>query len=133
MAYNYARREELAKQKGFASYTEYRSATEYAKGTGRFAGTRSAKDFRLFSGAYTEKTPNIVADARAYWLAFGRPSHSKGQTKYEDTYSVVTDKNGDVIIGRNGKGAKAYWLIKIAGAVPTVEVWRALYPTGRRN
>jgi hypothetical protein len=143
VAYDYRRRTELAREKGFANYTEYRNATEYAFERGRFRGTNSGRDFETFA----TWTPPVIRrneivepgryrgdQVRAYWLAFGRASHGtrSKRKEWEKDYSVVT-RNRRVVIGPTGKGAKAYWLINVAGYVPNATVWRALYPRGLRG
>lgn len=119
MAYTYERRNELAREKGFASYSEYRRATETAN--------RSVEFQRLIGTEVggRDADPEDLEMARAFFLAF-----KKGG---ENDYSIRTDKNGEPIIGPNGEGAKAWWLIKVAGYVDDAAEWKQRYPNGVRH
>ena len=80
MAYSYARRNELAIEKGFSSYTEYRHAIEYANKAEMFtnflgdAGGRSGENVKeakvfydAFSGKHKETKPYGAEGAMTKW------------------------------------------------------------------
>lgn len=102
MAYSYQRRNEIAREKGFKNYAEYRKITEYAKKSG---------DFRNFVGEKVGGREGAnLKDAKEFYEAFGNKKNA-------DNYSVDSPK--------------AKWLIMM-GYVQDRDHWRDLYPTGTR-
>lgn len=120
MAYTYGRREQLAREKGFASYTQYRKATELA---------RRSPEFQRIVGPDVGGPKGANLDmAKLYYQAF--------KLGDKDDYSIQTRKGRPIVrIGKDGKprGAKAKWLIDVAGYVDDASEWRQRYPTGHRE
>lgn len=119
MAYSYSRRNEIAQSKGFANYGEYRRATEFA---------RKSEDFnRLVGGEVGGRSGANLDIARLYYQAF-----KQGDPK---DYSIQTRNGKPVVRMKDGKpvGAKAKWLIDVAGYVDDVDEWRRRYPNGVRG
>lgn len=119
MAYSYDRRNALARERGFASYGEYRRATEFAN--------RSA-DFQNLVGEAGGRSGKNLAQARLYYQAFK-------QSDPKD-YAIRTRRGRPVVTtGKDGKirGAKAKWLIDVAGYVGDAEEWKRRYPQGVRS
>jgi len=115
MAYTYARRNELAREKGFDSYSHYRRVTEFADESNLFSQESGVEDPR-----------NDLALAKLFYQAFheGDP----------DDYSVQLRKGQVVVKIVDGvpTGAKAKLFIDYFGYVADAEAWAALYPTNTR-
>lgn len=130
---DYARRQEKALELNFKDYSEYRRVTEYANGTGKFkrkalksGKKRPATDFnRMVGKPGPTSDAEDLAMAKLYYQAF----HSGDQ----DDYSIVTNAAGNIIVGPNGKGAKAKWLIEVAGYVRDAADWRNRYSNNVRE
>lgn len=117
MAYSYQRRNELAQAKGFASYSEYRRATEYAN---------KSRDFNRIVGTAGGTRAQNLDEARIFYQAF-----KEGDT---DDYRLRLRNGRPVVRMVDGKpvGAKAKWIIDVAGYVD-VDEWKERYPRGRRR
>lgn len=118
MAYSYQRRQELAREKGFSSYGEYRRATEFAN---------RDKEFRRIVGEAGGSKGRNLAEAKLFYQAFreGNP----------DDYRLRRNKAGDLVVRMRGgkpQGAKAKWIIDVAHYVDQDE-WRQLYPKGKQK
>lgn len=119
MAYSYQRRNEIARDKGFSGYSEYRRAVEFAN---------ASDDFTSIVGTAGGYAGENLANARLYYQAF-KLSDPKD-------YSIQTSKGRPVVRkGKDGKikGAKAKWLIDVAGYVGDAEEWKRRYPSGTRS
>ena len=115
MAYTYARRQELARAKGFESYYQYRKVTEYADESTLFAQESGIED------------PREDLDlAKLFYEAFvaGDP----------DDYHVYMRKGKIVVRYIDGKpsGAKAKLFIDHFGYVADAAEWAARYPNNNR-
>lgn len=119
MAYSYERRNELARTKGFASYSEYRRATEFANRHDDFV--------RHVGGTAGGTRADNLDIARLYYQAF--------KLGDKDDYSIQTRNGKPIVRMVNGKpkGAKAKWLIDVAGYVNDAEEWKRRYPAGHRG
>lgn len=116
MAYNYARRDALAREQGFESYYDKRRTLEFANDPrGNFRKVIGEKAGGQRQAHYD--------DARLYYQAF--------KTGPKNDYRAITNAQGQLVI-RNGRGARAKWLIEKAGYV-TYDEWLALYPAGTRE
>lgn len=114
--WTHAQREAKARELGFASAYERRQVTKFAN---------ESKDFRHHVGQAGGKSHENLAQARLYWQAFGPKADAKD-------YKVRT-RNGKPVVGKDGKGAKAKWLIDVAGYVGDVDEWKMRYPNGVRG
>jgi hypothetical protein len=117
VAYSYARRQALAREKGFTSYGQYRRATEYARKSPEFQ--------RIVGGVGGARGENLDA-AKTYYQAFVQGD--------KDDYSLRKSHGNRVVKIVDGKprGAKAKWIIDYAGYIDE-EAWRERYPRGRRR
>jgi hypothetical protein len=130
MAYTYARRVALAKERGFAdprgkvnAYTYYRRSMEFANSSPMFLKATGLQ--RAGIGEFT-KRPYVIQEARDYYEAFALSD--------EDDYSVhMRNGHPTIVYDEDGKprGAKAKVLIEM-GLVPSAAAWRRLYPTRTR-
>jgi hypothetical protein len=119
MAYSYSRRNEIARAKGFDSYRDYRRTVEFAN---------KSKDFGMHVGKAGGRTGENLDMARLYYAAF-KESDPKD-------YGIQTSKGRPIVRrGKDGKpkGAKAKWLIDVAGYVGDADEWRRRYPNGVRS
>jgi len=102
----YAKRNELARRRGFKNYSEQRKATEFANESEMFE-ENVGKVSR--TGKSREEYNEEVEYARVFYQAF--------KVDPED-YSAT--------------GAKAQWFVKIEGAM-TYQEWAQHYPNGVRE
>lgn len=116
MAYSYARRDELAKEQGFASYYDKRRTLEFAN------APRSSFVKVIGHKAGGQRHANYE-DARTYYQAF--------KTGPKNDYRIYRNTRGEIVT-RGGRGARAKWLIR-AGYVSSYEEWLELYPNGKRG
>jgi hypothetical protein len=115
VAYTFARRTELAKERGFSSYYDQRRSLELAN---------ADDDFIEFVGPVDARSPRDRLEmAKLHRQAFS--------TSPKDDYSVHV-RRGKVVVLPDGRGAKAKYLIEVAEYVDDVAQWRNLYPTGSR-
>lgn len=119
MAFSYERRNEIAREKGFSSYPEYRRVTEYA---------RKSEEFARFVGPEVGGRTNANLDmAKLYYQAFKQGDPNDYSIRTRNGKPVVTTKDGKPV------GAKAKWLIDVAGYVDDSEEWKRRYPAGARG
>ncbi len=106
MAYNFARRTELARERGFRSYSEQRKEFEYARRSEswQYGQTSYVEQY----GMPSARNPADVRRVRLFYQAF---------KVNPDDYSA--------------KGAKARWFVEVEGIMEYDE-WRERYPTGVR-
>lgn len=117
MAYDYARRDALAREQGFASYYDKRRELEFAN---------KAREFRrhIPEGAGGSQHRNFD-EARLFFQAF--------KTGGKDDYRVYRNRRGELIVRPDGRGARAKWIIDVAGYVADYDEWRQRYPHNVRE
>lgn len=108
MAYSYARRNELAKQRGFSSSTEQRREMEKAATSKAMVG--AVPDIRSTGGKLPLRADRDHAVVRQWHEAFYGPQ--------KNDYTV--------------NSPKARWFIDVLGEY-TEEEWADLYPDGVRG
>lgn len=133
MAYTWARRQELARARGWLGATEQRNAIAFAKASPEFSRLTGIdrRDIRadklpLLGDVKGQSASGIV---KLYYQAF-----KKGAP---DDYNLVTNRLGQPTVAVDDKGvphgAKAKWLIDIANYVDDSDEWRRRYPSGVRD
>jgi hypothetical protein len=135
MPYNYARRVELARQRGFVDptgkanpYTYYRKVTEFANKSEQFV-TSVGEDI-----TYGGTTAGVDEYGEGHNLDTARLFYEAFVLGDEDDYSVHMSNREVVVKYVDGKpvGAKAKVIIDILHYVPSAAAWRRLYPTKTR-
>jgi hypothetical protein len=132
VAWSHERRNELAREKGFRNYSEYRKVVSYAnkplKHSRSSQGVRSTRnEFQQTVGNAGGRKNANLDEARLYYQAFKETP--------ENDYRIRT-KNGEPVVKyENGRpvGAKAKWLIDVMGYVDDAAEWKSRYPTGKRD
>lgn len=117
MAYSYARRNEIAQSKGFASYGEYRRTTEFAN---------RSQDFQREIGRVGGPKAANLADAKLFYQAFKQGDPNDYRIRRTQGRLTVKMQDGKPV------GAKAKWFIDVIGLMDA-DTWRQLYPRGRRD
>lgn len=117
MAYDYARRDALARAQGFDSYYDKRRTLE-------FANNPRGNFLRVIGERAGGQRQAHYDDARLYYQAF-----KEGP---KNDYKAYTNAQGELVT-RRGRGARAKWLIEKAGYVDSYDAWLALYPNGKRE
>lgn len=118
VAYSYNRRNEIARSKGFASYSEYRRATEFAN--------KSTDFTRATGGKAGGMTGARLDEARLFYQAFKQGDKNDYRIRRTHGQLAVKMQNGKPV------GAKAKWFVDVEGLMDA-DTWRILYPRGRRD